>query len=164
MCLCSPSYTITNIINLSLSSGTFPDQFKSCSVHPLLKKPNLDKDILDNYCPVSHLSFLSKLTERIVKNRLMDHLSSYKLLNSFQSAYLKSHSTETALLSVHYHIIRAMSLQQITCLCLLDLSAAFDTIDHSILIHRLTSWVGINGFVLSWLKSYLSNRPYSMSI
>ena len=59
----------------------------------------------------------------------MDHVSSYKLFNSFQSAYLKSHSPETAHLSVHDHIIRAMSLQQITCLCLLDLSAAFDTID-----------------------------------
>ena len=94
----------------------------------------------------------------------MDHLSSYKLLNSFQSAYLKSHSTETALLSVHDHIIRAMSLQQITCLCLLDLSAAFDTIDHSILIHRLTSWFGINGSVLSWLKSYLSNRSFYVNL
>ena len=164
-CACVLLPTITNIINLSLSSGTFPDQFKSCSVHPLLKKPNLDKEILGNYRPVSHLSFLSKLTERIVKNRLMDHLSSYKLLNSFQSAYLKSHSTETALLSVHDHIIRAMSLQQITCLCLLDLSAAFDTIDHSILIHRLTSWFGINGSVLSWLKSYvLSNRSFYVNL
>ena len=163
-CACVLLPTITNIINLSLSSGTFPDQFKSCSVHPLLKKPNLDKEILGNYRPVSHLSFLSKLIERIVKNRLMDHLSSYKLLNSFQSAYLKSHSTETALLSVHDHIIRAMSLQQITCLCLLDLSAAFDTIDHSILIHRLTSWFGINGSVLSWLKSYLSNRSFYVNL
>ena len=163
-CACVLLPTITNIINLSLSSGTFPDQFKSCSVHPLLKKPNLDKEILGNYRPASHLSFLSKLIERIVKNRHMDHLSSYKLLNSFQSAYLKSHSTETALLSVHDHIIRAMSLQQITCLCLLDLSAAFDTIDHSILIHRLTSWFGINGSVLSWLKSYLSNRSFYVNL
>ena len=62
----------------------------------------------------------------------MEHLSTNNLLNSFQSAYVKSHSTETTLLSVHDYIIRAMSLQQITCLCLLDLSAAFDTIDHSI--------------------------------
>jgi hypothetical protein len=156
--------TITNIINLSLSSGIFPDQFKSCSVHPLLKKPNLNREDLGNYRPVSHLSFLSKLTERIAKNRLMNHLSSNKLLNSFQSAYLKSHSTETTLLSVHDHIVRAMSLQQVSCLCLLDLSAAFDTIDHSILIHRLSSWFGISGCALSWVKSYLSNRSFYVNL
>jgi hypothetical protein len=59
--------TITNIINYSLAFGIFPDQFKSRSVHPLLKKPNCDKDDLSNYMPISHLSFLSKLTERVVK-------------------------------------------------------------------------------------------------
>ena len=59
--------TITNIINLSLALGVFPDQFKSCSVHPLLKKPNCDKDDLSNYRPISHLSFLSKRLERVVK-------------------------------------------------------------------------------------------------
>ena len=85
--------TITNIINLSLSSGVFPDQFKNCSVHPLLKKPTLDKESLSNYRPVSHLCFLSKLTERVVHTRLMHHLSSSNLLNPFQSAYVKFHST-----------------------------------------------------------------------
>ena len=156
--------TITKIINLSLSSGVFPEQFKSCSVHPLLKKPNLDKENLGNYRPVSHLSFLSKLTERVVKHRLMEHLSTNSLLNSFQSAYVKSHSTETALLSVHDYIIRAMSLQQITCLCLLDLSAAFDTIDHSILLERLTAWFGFREIVLSWIKSYLTNRSFYINL
>jgi hypothetical protein len=67
----------------------------------------------------------------------MHHLSSHNSLNPFQSAYIKFNSTETALLSLHDHIIKAMGQQQITCLCLLDLSAAFDTIDHSILLERL---------------------------
>jgi hypothetical protein len=128
------------------------------------KKPNLNREDLGNYRPVSHLSFLFKLTERIAKNRLMNHLSSNKLLNSFQSAYLKSHSTETTLLSVHDHIVRAMSLQQVSCLCLLDLSAAFDTTDHSILIHRLSSWFGISGCALSSVKSYLSNRSFYVNL
>jgi hypothetical protein len=66
--------TITSIINLSFSTGVFPDQFKNCSVHPLLKKSNLDKDNLSNYRPISHLSFLSKLTERAVKLRLTSYL------------------------------------------------------------------------------------------
>jgi len=71
--------TLTNIINLYLVSGTFPDQFKSCYVIPLLNKYNLDKEDLSNYRPISHLSFLSKLTERVAKNR---HLSTNNLLNS----------------------------------------------------------------------------------
>ena len=101
--------TITNIINLSLSTGVFPDQFKNCSVHPLLKNSSLDKENLSNYRPISHLSYLSKLTERLVKNRLADHLNENNLMNSFQSAYTKFNSTETTLLAVHDHIIRAMS-------------------------------------------------------
>ena len=86
---------ITNNINLCLASGIFPDQFKSCSVHPLLKKPNCDKDELSNYRPISHLSFLSKLTESVVNKRLTDFLSVNNLLNSFESAYTEFHSTET---------------------------------------------------------------------
>jgi len=81
--------TIPNIVNLSLSSGVFPKQLKLCSVIPLLKNYNLDKEELSNYRPISHLSFLSKFTERMVKLRLTHHLSSNDLLNSFQSAYTK---------------------------------------------------------------------------
>ena len=107
---------------------------------------------------------MSKLTERIVKLRLTDYLSNNSLLNSFQSAYIKCHSTETTLLSVHDHLIKAMSLQQVTCLTLLDLSAAFDTIDHSILLERLFSWFGITSTALSWIKSYLLNRSFYVNI
>ena len=163
-CLSPLLPTITNIINLSLGTGVFPDQFKTSSVIPLLKKSNLDKEELSNYRPISHLSFLSKLTERVVKIRLTQHLSSNNLLNSFQSAYTKNHSTESTLLAVHDHLIKAMSQQKVTALCLLDLSAAFDTIDHSILIHRLSSWFGFNGNVLSWLTSYLSARNFVVNI
>ena len=85
-------------------------------------------------------------------------------MNSFQSAYTKFNSTETTLLAVHDHIIRAMSQQQVTGLCLLDLSAAFDTIDHSILLHRLKSWFGFTDTVLSWIQSYLSSRSFSVDI
>ena len=86
--------TITNLLNLAISTGVFPDQFKSCSVHPHLKKANLDKEDLSNYRPISHLSFLSKLTERVVKLRLTEFLSNNNLLNSFQSAYIKHHSKQ----------------------------------------------------------------------
>jgi len=107
---------------------------------------------------------LSKLTERVVKQRLLSHLTANNLLNNYQSAYLKSRSTETTLLYVHDHIIRAMGQQKITGLCLLDLSAAFDTIDHSILIHRLHTWFGLSGPVLDWVQSYLSNRSFTVNL
>jgi len=93
--------------------------------------------------PISHLSFLSKLTERVVKLCLVDYLSTNNLLNSFQSACIKHHSTETTLLSVDDDVIKAMSHQKVICLTVLDLSAAFYTIDHSILLERLPFWFGI---------------------
>ena len=83
---------------------------------------------------------------------------------SFQSAYTKFNSTETTLLALHDHIIRAMSQQQATGLCLLDLSAAFDTIDHTIPLHRLKSWFGFTDTVLSWIQSYLSSCSFTVDI
>jgi Reverse transcriptase (RNA-dependent DNA polymerase) len=128
----------------------------SCFVHPHLKKSSLDKEIISNYCPISHLSFLSKLTERIVKLSLADYLSNNNLLNSFQSAYIKSHSTETTLLSVHNHLIMAMSLQKVACLTLLDLSAAVDMtlINVFIIVFFLSisAWFGVTSTALSWIK------------
>ena len=157
------SPTIATIINLSMSTGTFPDSFKHSILTPLLKKPTLDKENLSNYRPISNLSLLSKLTEKVVKNRLIGHLSSHSMLNPHQSAYIKSHSTETVLLSLHDHLIQQISQQQLTGLCLLDLSAAFDTIDHTTLLQRLNIWFGIDGTALSWLSSYLSSRTFAVS-
>ena len=97
------------------------------SAFSLLKKPTLDKEELSNYRPISNLSLISKIIERVVKSRLMHHLTSNSLLNSHQSAYCKHHSTETALLYIHDYLVSAMGSQKISCLCLLDLSAAFDT-------------------------------------
>ena len=87
-----------------------------------------------------------------------DHLSSNNLLKPHQSAYCKHHSTEIALLYIHDHLIYAIGPQKLSCL--LDLSAAFDTIDHDILITRLSSWFGIHGSILNWFKSYLSSRTF----
>jgi len=100
--------TIINIVNLSLSSGHFHPILKQSIISPLSKKSTLDKDRQSNYRPISNLSVVSKIIERIVKSRLTDHLSSNNLLNPHQSAYCKHHSTETALSYIHDHLINAI--------------------------------------------------------
>jgi len=145
-------------MNTSLKTGTVPDTFKSAIVRPLLKKHNLDPNNLKNYRPVSNLPFLSKLLEKLVLKQLNTHLSTHSLLHPFQSAYRQNHSTETALLHILNSILNSSDSGNITLLTLLDLSAAFDTIDHSILLNRLETTFGISGVALAWFESYLANR------
>ena len=90
---------MTSIINLSLQTCTFPRAFKHGLVTPLLKKPGLDKEVLSNYRPITNLSFISKVLERIVANQLDNHFSDHDILSPSQSTYRSHHSTETALLS-----------------------------------------------------------------
>ena len=101
-----------------------------------------------------------KIIECVVNSRVTKHLSSNNLLNPHQSAYCKHHSTEAAFLYIHDHLINAIGYLKISCLCLLDHSVAFGTIDHNILITRLSSWFGLLGSVLEWFKSYLSDRCF----
>ena len=155
---------LTTLVNLSLSEGSFPPSFCHAIVHPLLKKASLDVDNLTNYRPISNLHFVSKFLERIVARRMEEHLASNSLFLPFQSAYRKLHSTETALLAVHNNIITAMDQGKVTALILLDLSAAFDVVDHTILLHRLKHWFGLTGTALNWFDSYLRNRTQSVSV
>ena len=128
---------ITRIVNLCLSSTMIPKEFKYAVVKPLFEKPTLDSSDLKNYCPISKISFLSKLVKSIIANRLLTHLSSHGLLAKVQSAYRKFHSSETALLYVQNDILVALEAGHSTALLLLDIFAVFDTIDRNILIHRL---------------------------
>jgi len=155
---------ITEIVNSCLSSGTFPSHLKSAIVKPLLKKQSLDKEVLKNFRPVSNLSFLSKVIEKVVAARLVDHMSENRLMDPFQSAYRKGHSTETALLRVHNDIVSAVDKGRGVCLILLDLSAAFDTVDHTILLTFLEEYIGLDGPTLNLFKTYLSDRTQCVSI
>ena len=163
-CLNQTLPTLTKLYNLSLRSGVVPNAFKRAIIKPLLKKHNLDINELKSFRPISNLSFLSKILEKIVDQRLRDHLSSNNLYNSFQSAYRPFHSTETALLRISNDILLELDSKRAVILVLLDLSAAFDTIDHNILLRRLKNVFGIDGVVLQWFKSYISDRTQTVSI
>ena len=113
---------------------------------------------MKNYRPVSNLSFLSKILEKLVASRLHLHINSSHTSNDYQSAYRKFHSTETALLKIHNDILSSMDDGRVTALTLLDLSAVFDTIDHTILLRRLGYWFGVSGKALDSFKSYFTGR------
>ena len=155
---------ITNIINYSLKEGSFPNCFKTAYVTPLLKKPNLDRNLLKNYRPVSNLSFLSKLIEKVAAKQLNNYIDSKGLSNVNQSAYRRLHSTESALLKIQNDIAASLDSGKAVALTLLDLSAAFDTIDHDILFNSLRDWFGVDGTVLRWIRSYLSNRKQKVKL
>ena len=128
-----------------------PNQLKHALVHPRLKKPSLCRNTLNNYRPVSNLPQLSKIIEKVIANRLNAHLCNESSTYTFQSANKRNHSTETALLCVVNEIRTAHDRRQGTVIAMIDLSAAFDTIDHSILLARLQQRYGIDGVELRWM-------------
>ena len=121
---------------------------------------SFDPNDLKNYRPLLNLPFLSKVLKRIVLSQLNEHLNHNNLLSPLQSAYRPNHSTEIALLRIVNDLPTAMHNNKICILTLLDLSAAFDTIDHQILLTRLQHSFGISGSALSWFSSYLCNRTH----
>lgn len=153
---------VSHLFNVSLSTGCVPDSFKRAHITPLLKKPGLDEDAMENYRPVSNLSILSKTLERSVCQQLGVHLDTARLLPQHQSAYRKGHSTETALAKVCSDLIRTMDTGHHALLALLDLSAAFDTVDHGILLERLSRSFAVRGDALDWLRNYLSDRRHTV--
>ncbi|KAK3534147.1 hypothetical protein QTP86_002300 [Hemibagrus guttatus] len=152
---------ITTVINGSLTSGHVPTVFKKARVIPILKKPALDPSDISNYRPVSLLSFLSKILEHVVCNQLSDYLMQNNLHDPNQSGFKAAHSTETALLAVTEKLHAARSAKLSSVLILLDLSAAFDTVNHKTLLSTLRS-LGICGTAWEWFASYLDGRSYQI--
>lgn len=155
---------LTRIVNLSLSSGRFLSAWKNAIISPLLKKPSLDPKILLNYRPIAFLPFSGKLIERSVAIQLNYHLATNSVLSDYQSAYRIGHSIETLLISLLNDLLLAADEGDGTALLFLDLSAAFDTVDHGILLRRLSQHCGVTGVSLDWFKSYLSGRSHRVSI
>ena len=155
---------ITKLFNLSLSSGTFPASFKTSLLLPLLKKPNLDINGLKNYRPIANLPFLGKVLERIVSLQLKAHIDNLDLFPKHQSAYRNHHSTETATVKVLNDLLLAVDKGNEAVLILLDYTAAFDTINHDLLLHRLENDFFITGTALQWIRSYLVQRSQQVII
>ena len=132
--------------------------FKQAIVTPLLKKPGLDQSDPSNYRPISNLNNISKLLERLFLFRFQSHVSNSPNFNPLQSAYRRFQSTETSLLNTLDQVYTAADSSQPTILVSLDLSAAFDTIDHHILLTRLQTGFGISGSVINWIRSYLDRQ------
>jgi len=152
---------ITKIVNESITSGAFPSSLKHAAVTPLLKKPGSDTSNPANYRPVSNLPFLAKLIERAVHAQLMEHLTQSNLLPERQSAYRPYHSTKTVLLSIFNDLLLSGDEGLSTILLLLDLCAAFDTLDHAIFLERLEFHCRVSGKALAWFASFLKERTPS---
>ena len=163
-CLPDLKEPMTFIVNQSLKLGYFPKGFKSAIVKPTLKKANLDKDDYGNYRPVSNLSCLSKVMEKCVYQQLNKYLDLHELFAECQSGFRKAHSCETAILKVHNDVMMMIDKKSNVLLVLLDLSAAFDTINHKILVRKLQKLYGISGIVLKWINSYLNDRSFTVSV
>jgi len=121
---------LTYLFNRSLSDGVVPASFKSAFITPRLKKPGLDAAEACSHRPISNLSVISKMLERLVAIRLLAYLDESGLMPTMQSAYRRNHSTETAVLRVLSDILLALDRGDFAAVALLDLSAAFDTVDH----------------------------------
>ena len=149
------SSPLTHIFNLSITSGTIAMELKIARVVPLFKAG--DKSIFSNYRPISVLPSFSKILEKLVYNRLIDYLSKYKILSDNQFGIRKDHSTEYALALLYDKISSAVDSNEATVGIFIDLSKAFDTVNHQILSDKLQH-CGIRGIAFDWFSDCLKNR------
>ena len=152
---------LEKIFNLALKTGVYPDNLKIAKVIPIFKKG--DPASVNNYRPISILSTINKIFEKILYARLMKYIDNFQLLYKYQFGFRKNHSTEHALIEITDQIRLSMDNNQITCGIFVDLSKAFDTVNHHILLDKLEN-IGIRGKALELFKSYLSGRQQYVNI
>lgn len=148
---------VADIINHSFRESNFVVSEKQALIRPHLKKIGVDRNEMANYRPVSNLTYLSKIMERAILDQLRPFLEQCGVISQYQSAYRKFHSTETALCKIYNDLVCNACLGKASLLILLDLSAAFDTVDHQMLLEDLSAF-GVNGSAYLLLQSYLSDR------
>ena len=149
------SVPLSHLINISIVSGIFPDKLKIAKITPLYKSG--DKADISNYRPISVLTSFSKVFERVIHNSLMSYLDKNNILNPTQFGFRKQHSTNMALIDLIDCITNAIDKNEYSIGIFIDLSKAFDTIDHDILLYKLSHY-GIRGISLSLFASYLQHR------
>ena len=159
--LCSILPVLSDLVNSSLLISVFPDKRKKSEVIPLVKEG--DYEIPSNNRPISLLPALSKICERVALNQFTEYLTRCNRLTNHQSGNKKSHSTETLNIFITDTIFKAMDSRRVTVMVLMDLSKAFDSIDHTILLRKLRA-LGVSQPALEWFRSYLYNRTQSVRI
>lgn len=160
-CILSIIDPLWHIINNSLRFGVFPDKLKVAVVKPLHKKGNTL--LFENYRPISLLPSFSKIFESVMCNRLMEFLLINSIINDMQHAYLKGRSTQTAIFQFTQKILEALEERNIALGLFLDLSKAYDCLNHDILLQKLEKY-GIRGIALQWFSSYLTDRKQRVAI
>ena len=154
-------FPLCNIFNVSIEKGIFPDKMKVAKVIPVFKGGS-DKEIC-NYRPISVLPVFSKILEKCFYNRLVLFLEECNILSDHQYGFRSGHSTSTALLELVNKVVKCFDNREIMLGLFLDLSKAFDTLDHTILLEKLKNY-GIRGTLLNWCRSYLSDRKQYVMI
>jgi hypothetical protein len=154
-CVATLSGPLTHIANLSFANGHFPSQLKLAKVIPIFKKSDLTHP--GNYRPISLLSIINKVFEKLMYSRLYKFLTKHKLLYSYQFGFRENHSTSLALIEIVDNIRQSIEDGNYTLGIYLDLTKAFDTVDHTILLKKLQHY-GIRGITNDWFKSYLTDR------
>ena len=152
---------LVKIFNLAIDTGTYPNKLKIAKVLPVYKKGS--QTSINNYRPISLLSTINKIFEKILYSRLINYIDKFQLLYKYQYGFRKKHSTEQSLIEFIDQIRLSMDKQEMTCGIFIDLSKAFDTVNHQILIDKLDHY-GIRGKPLELFKSYLSNRTQYVQI
>ena len=147
----------------SIELGEFADKWKEALVKPLIKKKQLGT-ANSNYRPISNLSFISKIVEKVTLDQFNSQCDQHSLLPEYQSAYRKNHSCETSLVKLVNDILWNMELQLVTAIVILDLSTASDTVDHDLLLEVLATRFGIKGKALEWHSNYLKPRRFRVAI
>ena len=152
---------LTKIINCSFSKGVFPECLKSAKITPVFKKD--DKQMYTNYRPISSLPFLSKVFERCMANRLVSFFEKFELFSDKQFGFLKNRSTQDAIFNFTESIYDSIDSLNHNISILVDLKAAFDTVNHSILLKKLERY-GVRGHCLQWFNSYLTDRKFHVRV